>query len=166
MDLTDLDSTLTVVCGLMIVVGVFGVVVPMLPGLLLCWGAVLLWAILSDAGWGRWVVLAVATLIGGVGVAAKYAWPGHRLKQSGVPNLTLFLAGVLGIVGFFVVPVVGLPLGFVLGIFGVEWARQRGAGPAWRSTKKALGAVGLSMLIELGAALLIGVTWVVGLIST
>jgi uncharacterized protein YqgC (DUF456 family) len=161
-DLTDQQSTLIVVCALAIVAGTIGVVVPVLPGLLLSWLGVLAWALLSNAGWGRWIVLSIATFVALAGTAAKYAWPGRRLKQSGVPNLSLVAGGLLGIVGFFVVPVVGLPLGFVVGIWLAELARLKQGRPAWTATKHAVKAVGLSILIELSAALIIAVTWVVG----
>ena len=54
----------------------------------------------------------------------------------------------LGVVGFFVIPVVGLFVGFVLGIYLAE-RRRVGQADAWPSTKAALRAVGLSILIEL-----------------
>lgn len=165
MELTDFHTTIVVLCGLAVVVGIVGVIVPVLPGLLLCWAGVVVWALFGGAGWGRWLVLAIVTVIALTGTAAKYAFPGQRLKQSGVPNFSLFLGGVLGIVGFFVVPVVGLPLGFVLGIFLAEWMRQHAAGPAWRATRQALKAVGLAMLIELAAALIIAVAWVAGVVA-
>jgi hypothetical protein len=53
---------------------------------------------------------------------------------------------VLGIVGFFVVPVVGLFIGFVLGVWLAEMLRLGDSGTAWRSTRHALVAVGLSIL--------------------
>ena len=59
----------------------------------------------------------------------------------------------LGVVGFFVVPVVGLFVGFVLGVYLAERRRVGGAA-AWPSTKEALRAVGLSILIELAAGVL------------
>lgn len=165
MGLTDFQTSLTVLCGLAIAVGVVGVFVPVLPGLLLCWLGVLGWALFTDAGWGRWLVLAIVTVVALAATAAKYAFPGARLKQAGVPNLSLFIGGVLGIVGFFVIPVVGLPLGFVLGIFLAEWLRQRQAGPAWRATRQALAAVGLAMIIEMAAAIIIFVIWVAGVFA-
>ena len=61
MDLSDSGTTVNLVAGLVILVGVLGVVIPVLPGLLLCWAGVLLWALLGDAGSGRWVVLGLAT---------------------------------------------------------------------------------------------------------
>jgi uncharacterized protein len=163
-DLSDTESLVTFVSAIAMVVGVFGVIIPMLPGLALCWLAVLAWALFGGAGPGRWVVLALATLIAVVGIAAKYAWPGRNLKRTGVPNLTLLAGGLLGVVGFFAIPVVGLPLGFVSGVWLAEWVRLGDARLAWPSTKHALKAAGLAMLIELAAALGVALVWVAGLL--
>jgi uncharacterized protein YqgC (DUF456 family) len=166
-DLSDTASSITILCAIAMVVGVFGVIIPMLPGLLLCWCAVLVWAIFGDVeSAGRWGVLAVATVIAAVGIVVKYAWPGRNLKRSGVPNLTLLAGGLLGLVGFFVIPIVGLPIGFVLGVWLAEWRRLGDTTLAWPSTKKALMAAGLAMLIELGTALAIAAVWVAGLAAT
>jgi uncharacterized protein len=166
MDLTDAQGTVTVLCGLAILAGIIGVVVPVLPGLLLSWAAVLAWALLVDRGWGKWVVLGVATGVALAGTVVKYAWPGRNLKRTGVPNRSLFAGGVLGLIGFFVIPVVGLFLGFTLGIWLSERLRLGSSQRAWPSTKQALKAVGLSMLIELAAGLTIGTVWLVGLFVT
>ena len=166
MDLTDTGTTVTVIAGLAIALGVIGVVVPVLPGLLLSWAGVLLWALLGDAsGAVRWGVLALATLVAAIGALVKYLLPGKRLKSAGIPNSALLAGGVLGLIGFFVVPVVGLVLGFVLGVWLVERARL-GPGQAWPSTKQALGAAGLAMLIEFTAGLGVAVVWVFGLLAT
>ncbi|PRY27707.1 DUF456 domain-containing protein [Pseudosporangium ferrugineum] len=165
MDLSDTGTTVTVIAGIAMLAGVLGVVIPVLPGLLLCWAAVLFWALLGDASGGRWVVLALATLVAVGGTVVKYLWPGRRLKSTGVPTSSMLAGGVLGVIGFFVVPVVGLVLGFVLGLFLAERLRL-GPGQAWPSTRQALGAVGLSLLVEFAAALAIAVIWVFGLIAT
>jgi uncharacterized protein YqgC (DUF456 family) len=165
MDLGDTGGTIAVISGLAILAGIIGVLIPVLPGLVLCWLGVLLWALLGGAGAGRWVVLSVATAIAVGGTVIKYLWPGRRLKSTGVPTSTLVAGGVLGLIGFFVVPVVGLVLGFVLGIWLAERARL-GPGRAWPSTKQALAAVGLSMLVELAAALAIALVWGLGLAVT
>jgi len=163
MDLGDSGSTATVVAILAVVVGLVGIIVPVLPGLLLCWAGVLVWALFGDAGWGKWAVLAIATLIAAGGTVFKYAVPGRNLKRAGVPNRTLFIGGLLGLVGFFVVPVVGLVLGFVLGVYLAEHLRLHDSGAAWQSTKHALKATGLSMLIELAAGFAIAATLALGL---
>jgi uncharacterized protein YqgC (DUF456 family) len=140
-----------------------GVVVPILPGLLLIWGSVTAWAIIEQ-GTAAWIVLVIATLVAVASQILKYVLPGRRLRDAGVPTRGILFGTVLGIVGFFVVPVVGLFLGFVAGIYLVERMRLRNHRSAWQSTVHALKAVGLAILIELLAGLLIATTWLAAII--
>ena len=128
----------TLLAGLLIAVGLVGVVVPALPGLLLVVAGIAVWAVPRGDAVG-WTVLGVAVAVVAVGTVAKYALPGSRLRAAGVPGRTLLAGGVLGIVGFFVVPVVGLVLGFVLGVYLAELARRR---PRWGRAVDAGGARG------------------------
>lgn len=158
-------STLTAVVGLVILVGLVGIVVPVLPGLLLSYGAVVVWVLASD-GDSRWVVLAVATVLLVASQVVKYLVPGRRLKQAGVPTRSTLAGVVLGIVGFFAVPVVGLFLGFVLGVYLAELVRLGNHQRAWPSTVHALKAVGVSILVELAAGLLMTAAWVAGVVAS
>ena len=146
--------------GLAIAVGLVGVLVPILPGSVLVMAAILVWAVIESTTTG-WVVFAVAALLLAVGGIVKYAVPGRRLQAAGVPNRTLLAGAALGVVGFFVIPVVGLFAGFVLGVYAAELQRV-GRALAWRTTRSALGAVGISVLIELAAGLLAALTWLAG----
>lgn len=157
-------SPTEILIAVLIAVGIAGIIVPVLPGTVLVLGAILVWALEIGTS-TAWVVFAVATILLAAGTVVKYLVPGRRLKASGVPNRTLLVGGVLAFVGFFVVPVVGLFLGFVLGIYLAERARV-GAARAWPSTTAALKAVLVSILIELVAAALAAATWVVGVVVT
>lgn len=150
-----------IVVGLVILVGLVGIVVPVLPGVIAIFGAILVWAIVTG-GTTAWVVFAIATVLLAISGVIKYSWPGRNMKEAGVPNRALLLGGVLAIVGFFVVPVVGLFAGFVLGVYLSELERLREGKQAWTSTVHALKGVGLSILIELAGALLATCVWVVG----
>lgn len=147
-----------VLVGLAILVGLLGVIVPILPGVILIAGAILVWAIMTG-GAAAWTVFAVCTTFLVISGVIKYTWPGRKLKEAGVPNRSLFIGAVLGIIGFFVVPVVGLFLGFVLGVYLSELQRIQQQKAAWQSTVHALKGVGLSMLIELLGALLAAGVW-------
>jgi uncharacterized protein YqgC (DUF456 family) len=153
-----------VLSGLMVAIGLVGILVAVLPGLLLVWAGVALWCVERGDTRG-WLVLAVATVLTVAGSAVKYLWPGRRLRESGVPWTTLALAGLLGIVGFFVIPVVGLFLGFVLGVYLAEGLRHRHLGRAWPSTRRALAAVGWSIVIELLTGLLVTGTWIAAVVT-
>jgi uncharacterized protein YqgC (DUF456 family) len=150
--------------GLAIAVGLVGVVVPVLPGLLLVLGAILVWALTRQDEVG-WVVFAVAALLFVLGQVAKYVLPGRRLREAGIPTSTMVVGALLAVVGFFVVPVIGLVIGFVVGVLLAEIARTGALGTAWTSTVHAIKAAGWSMLIELGAGLLMAAAWVAGLLA-
>ncbi|TRW43553.1 DUF456 domain-containing protein [Georgenia yuyongxinii] len=151
--------------GAVILVGLVGAVVQLYPGALLVLGAVGVWGVVTGGvvGWSVLVIAALAVL--GTGVA-KYLLAGRYLTRAGVPGRTLLVGGVLGVVGFFVVPVVGLPLGFVLGVFLAELGRRRNQGEAWRATVVAMKATGLTILIELAGALVATGAWGIGLLLT
>ncbi len=153
------------VVGLVIALGLVGVVVPILPGALLVLAAIGVWATV-EGGAAAWTVFAVAATLIVATQVLKYTVPQRRMRDTGVPRATLFVGAVLGIVGFFVIPVLGLVIGFVLGVFAAEWRRHATASTAWVSTKAALRAVGLSILIELSGALLAALSWLAGVLVT
>ena len=153
-----------VLVGLAIAVGIAGVVVPVLPGALLVWAAILVWA-LAESTATAWGVFALATGATGGAQVVKYLVPGRRLRDAGVPRRSMVAGVVLAIVGFFVVPVAGLFLGFPLGVYLEERRRLRAHAAAWASTTHALRAVGLSIAIELAATLLAATAWLVAVLA-
>lgn len=141
--------------------GLVGVILPILPGVLLIFGAIAVWAFVEGTTTG-WVVLGIATALLVLTGIIKYTWPGKQMKEAGVPILSIVVGVVLGIVGFFVIPVIGLIIGFILGTFLAELVRLKDVQVAMRATWHATKAVGLSLLIEMGGALLAVGVWVLG----
>lgn len=147
-----------------VVVGLIGIVVPLLPGTLLVLLGIGVWAL--DAGDRTgWLVLGAAAVVLALGAVLKYVVPGRRLKDAGIPSSTQWTGVAFGAVGFFVVPVVGLFLGFVLGMYVAE-RRRVGAAAAGPTTRAALRAVGLSVLIELVAGVLAAGIWLGAVVAT
>lgn len=155
-------STIVVISGLFMMVGLIGVVLPVLPGLLLVWVGVLLWTLAEDAG-AAWWVLGVVTALYVVGVVVEYLVPGQRMRRAGVRTGTLVLAVLLAIVMGILIPVIGALVGFPLGIYLVQRVRRGSHQEAVRATGDALRAIGLNILIELCTALLMITTWVLAL---
>ena len=159
------DDTWLVLPPLLILAGIVGIIVPVLPGLLLTVLGLLVWALTENSVTG-WVVLALGLLVGLTGAVLQYLVPGRRMKRQGVRTSTLALAVLLAVVGFFVIPVVGAVVGFVLGIWLVESGRGargrrrgRGRGTPSSPSSRAWG-------IELAAALGVAGLYVVGLLVT
>ena len=147
-----------VLIAILMLVGTAGIVLPVLPGLLLVWGAAVLW-VFETQSQVAWIVLAVVTVAYAAGLAGQYVFPGRRMRTAGVGTMTIVLALVAGVVGFFVIPVIGGPLAFVGAVYAVERVKYREHPQAWAATKHAVRAVVLSMGIELAAALVIMATW-------
>jgi uncharacterized protein YqgC (DUF456 family) len=154
-----------VLVALAIAVGLVGIVVPLLPGTLLVFGAIAVWAFVEN-NVPAWVTLGVATLLLAAATLIKYLWPMRRMRAADVRTLSLAVGAMLGIIGFFVIPVLGLVIGFVLGVYLAELANRRDRRVAWTSTKHAVKGVALSVGVELAGALLATVAWVAGVYLT
>ncbi|MDT5363906.1 MAG: uncharacterized protein QOC69_5668 [Mycobacterium sp.] len=149
-----------VLVALAIAVGLVGILVPLLPGTVLVFGAIAVWAFFERTT-VAWVTLGIVTALLAATLLIKYLWPMRRMRSADVRTSSLFAGAVLGIIGFFVVPVLGLVIGFVLGVYLAELANRRDQRLAWTSTVHAIKGVVLSVGVELAGGLLATVVWVV-----
>lgn len=141
-----------------LVVAATGIIVPVLPGTVLALGAFLVWALVTG-GASAWGAFAIIVLVIGVGQVLKYLLPHRSMTAAGVPGRSILVGGVAAIVGFFVIPFVGLIVGFIGGLYLAEQVRLRDWNLAKDSTWAAMKATGFSILIELGALLLAATVW-------
>ncbi|MCU1517442.1 MAG: hypothetical protein JWQ75_2163 [Pseudarthrobacter sp.] len=157
------ETVVTVLCGLAILVGVAGTIIPVLPGSFLIGLSLLAWAIWGGAGTAGWVVFAVGMVFVLAGMAASAVLTGRKLKEHRIPSRSVVVGLVAGVAGMFVIPVVGLFVGFAAGLLISELVRTRSLGTATTTSWAALKATGLGMLAEFGLACLAASTWVIGL---
>lgn len=151
----------TAVAAVLLAVGCLGIVVPVLPGSLLVVAGLAVWAFSVRATEG-WVVLAVGSVLALAGMAASAVLTGTRLKRRQIPNRSLLFAAVGAVVGLFLIPVVGVVVGFLVGLVLSETARQRDLRTALGSSWVALKAAGLGIVVELGCALTASAVFVLG----
>ena len=157
----DPDLLVTIAAALVIAVGLTGIVVPGLPGSILIIVALLGWAfgVQSPAGWWAFGIGAVLLV---AGMLSSAFLTGRRLKQRQIPTRSVVAGVGVGIVGMFVIPAVGLFVGFALGLLLSEWLRKRDLATAWSSSWAALKAMGIGILVELALALTAGGIWGAG----
>lgn len=159
------DGELVAVVAVAMVVGALGTVVPLLPGLALVWGAGLVYGLVQGfeavgiVAFGLMTVLAVAAAVAG------YVVPQRRAAGAGASGTSMWLGVVGAVVGFFVVPIVGLPLGGVLGVYVGEHLRTRDARVAWRATRATVVGFGVAALIQFAAALAMIALWVAWVVA-
>lgn len=155
----------------LILLGLVGVILPLVPGPLLIWLGALVWAWGDGFARVNWVVLAV------LGVLAALAWASDILlttamsRRSGVSWKAIGGAVVGGLVGGLLlveIPIIGTLfgalVGAMLGMLVVEWLDKRNLRRALRATwsylVSSLAASALEIVI---AAAMIGIfVWQTG----
>ena len=159
-------SETEVVLALVMLAGLVGVLVPVLPGLLLIGGAAIAWAVVDDPGSLGWAAVVVIVVIGVVGLVAPSWLSARRARGAGLPAWVM-VAGVVGaIVGFFAIPVVGALLGWPAGVFVAELVRRRRTAPAWRSTVEALKGLGMGLVVQFVAGVVMIAVWALAAVAT
>lgn len=161
MDTTTFEAIVSVVAGLLLVVGVFGTIFPILPGSILTIITLLVWAWLvgSTVSWTAGLIGVVLALIG---MSASLVLTGRKMRREQIPNGPVVVGVVVGVVGMFLIPVVGLFLGFALGLLLAELVRRRDLAAAGRSSWEAMKSMGLGMLLEFVCASLATSVFVIG----
>ncbi|PWH06363.1 DUF456 domain-containing protein [Brachybacterium endophyticum] len=147
MDSLTVQIIVTVVVAIAYAAGLTGIVLPILPGSITILIASLVWAIVLG-GW-TWLAFALIAVLCIVGMICSYVMTGRRLKQHEVPTWPIVVGVLAGIVGIFVIPFLGLPIGFVIGLYGSEWYRRRDLKLAWQSSWVAIKAFGIGVMLEL-----------------
>lgn len=131
------------------------------PGAFILLVGMLIWGAVMDTLNGAFAMyFTLAGLITFVFMVVKYLWAGRFMKRQGISNSSLVIGAVVGIVGFFAIPVVGLFIGFIFGVYLAEYRKDRGL--AWIRTKIALKGVLLTIMLESLAILLAAGVWTVG----
>ncbi len=149
------------------VVGLIGIILPIIPGVGFVWLAMLGYAIAEQFTTIDPISFTVLTILGAIGVSADL-WMSQVGAKIGGASIWSLLSGVLlgligAIVGFVFLGIGAVPgaiLGAILGVFLAEWYRRKD----WREAFKAGGGwlVGctLSGVVQLLIALLMMVIFV------
>jgi len=153
------DVVITGLVLVVLVVGLLGTVIPVLPGILLMWGGVVAYGF--GVGFGPVGIGAVitATLLSGFAVALGFVLPKRLADDSGASGVSQLAAVVGGIIGFFVIPVVGIIVGALAGIALAEYLDKDDWALARRSTIAVAKGFGLSALLQIAIGFVILIVW-------
>lgn len=159
----DWDVFATVIAGILLVVAAVGVLYPVLPGSPVAIATLLVWALVVGS-WAAWAAAVVGALLCTAGWAASYVLTGRRLKQLEVPWWSVAVAAVAGVVGMVLIPVVGIFVGFAVGLLLSEAIRHRDLGRALHYSVETLKAMGKGVVVEFALLCTAAAVWSVGVI--
>ncbi len=157
---------LEIVVLAVMLIGLFGLLTTVIPGLVIIWAAALVYGVVSGfhlAGVLIFIVLTIAMIAGSL---ADNVLMGASARRTGASWLAIAVSLVLGIVGTLVLPPFGGLLGALLGIFAVEMFRLRDWRQAWVSTRGMAAGCGLAVLVRFGIGIgmiLLWMLWAFGI---
>lgn len=143
-----------------LLVGLFGLVVPVFPGLTVMWIATLIYALIQNAadkmtGWD-WFAFVIITLLMIGGNIADNIIIARKMRDNYIPWSSILIAFAAGILAsFFFTPLVGLAAA-PLALFLAEQYRLKNRDDAWKSTKAYMVGWGWAF----GARFIIGMTMI------
>ena len=153
------DLLWTVIVAVAMVLGLFGVVLPVLPGLVLIWGAAVVYGLIVGFNTIGWVVIAILSALTVVSIVKGFVIPRRAAVDSGASTRAQVGAVVGGLIGFFIIPVFGLIIGALAGLVLVEYQLKGDWNAAMTAAKGTARGFGISVLIDLCLGIVMIVTW-------
>ena len=153
------DVGMTILVAVVMVIGFMGTVIPVLPGLALIWAAALVYGFVVGFGALGVVVMVVLSALVVVGFVMSFLVPKRMADGHDVSRWSQLVAAVGAIIGFFVIPVVGVIVGALIGLLIAEYLNQGDWKQAWGATVVVAKGFGLSALIDMGLATIMIALW-------
>ena len=156
-----LNLSLNIFIYLIMAVGLFGMVLPIYPGVVIIWAAVLLHGLVTSfATLEIWVLLIISLLMIG-GTLVDNLLMGGKARQAGASWISIGGALLGGLIGTFAFP----PLGGIIAaptlLFLLEYARIRDSNEALDITKGLLSGWGLAFVARFLIGLVMIIVWAV-----
>ena len=144
-------------------VGLFGLIIPVFPGLTVIWLATLVFAIVQSAsglmGWVDWLLFAIITLLMIGGNIVDNIIIASKMRGHEIPWKTILLCYAIGIlVSLFLTPLAGL-VASPLSLLGLEYLRFRDKKLAFESAKVFMIGWGAAFAARFGIGILMVIFW-------
>ncbi len=156
-----IETSIRIISLLVMLAGLFGLVIPIFPGIIIIWLGALAYGLAAGFGTlGAWMFVFI-TLLAIAGMLVDNVLMGAGAKQSGASWLGLGIALVGFFVGSLIVPVLGGLLLGPLALFGYEYYRHRNRDKALETVKGLATGWGLSFLARFGIGIVMIVLWAI-----
>lgn len=142
-------------------VGLFGLIVPIFPGLVVIWLAGLGFGIVSGFSTLGWVMFALMTILMVIGNLADNVLMGAKARQGGASWVSIGLALVAGVIGSLAWPPIGGLLTAPLALFLAEYMRRRNWQDSWKATSGLMVGCGWSFIIRFIIGVIMTGLWMI-----
>jgi uncharacterized protein YqgC (DUF456 family) len=157
------DVLVSILSGVLMLIGLLGTVLPVLPDLPLVWVAALGYGLL--VGWGDHgaLLFGLISVLGVIGILSEIWVSGAGARRGGASFLST-LGGIgLGLAGLLVAGPIGLVVGMLAGTFVLEYVRHQDVDLALRATLGIGLGYGVSIVVKFMLGTVMIGLWIVWL---
>lgn len=159
-DLPDwLNISIFALTQLMMLVGLFGLVVPVYPGLVVMWLAALGYGVVAGFTTLGWVLFAVITVLMLAGTVVDNIFMGAGARKGGAAWSTIGLGFLAGILGTLIFPPIGGVIAAPLAVLLLEYRHQGDWNKAWLALRGLATGFGWSVVVRFGIGVLVMLVW-------
>ncbi len=142
-------------------VGLFGLIVPIFPGITVIWLAALGYGVVTGFSTLGWVLFAVITVLLIVGVTIDNVLMGAKARKEGAAWSSLALGWLAGILGTIIFPPIGGIIAAPLVVLLLEYVRLRDINKALASLRGLAIGWGASFVVRIFIGLAMIGIWLV-----
>lgn len=159
--MTSYEPLLFALVLIAMIVGLLGLTVPVFPGLFVIWLAAFIYGLITGFNTLGLVLFIFITLLTVAGSLVDNVLMGAKARESGAAWISITIGMVAGIVGSFVVPIIGGPVASLLGLFLAEYYRRRNRQEAWDTTRSMAIGCGWAFIARFGMGIVMIVLWLI-----
>lgn len=149
-----------IILGIM-TVGLLGLVIPIIPGLVIIWLASLAYGLGVGFQTPGWIFFTILTIIMAVGSLVDNLVMGQQAHKTGASWLSVLLAMLVGVIGTFILPIIGGFIGALSALFLSEWIRRKNWREAMTATTGWAVGCGWAIVIRFALGLLMIGIWII-----
>lgn len=155
-----LETSITVITGVVMFFGLIGLIVPIFPGLVIIWIAALAFGLVSGfTTWG-WVLFGIMTVLMVIGNTVDGVLMGAKALEYGASKRSIVLTLVIAIIVSLILSPIGGLLSAPLALFWLEKANGHSSEKAWAITRGLMTGWGWAFVIRFGIGVVMIVLWV------
>lgn len=160
-----ISSSIFWITLVIMLVGLFGLIVPIFPGVTVIWLAALVYGVITGFTTLGWALMAVLTVLFIAGVTIDNVLMGAKARKEGAAWLSLALGWLAGIVGTILLPPVGGFIAAPLMVLLLEYLRQRDFNKALLTLRGLAIGFGASFVVRFFIGLVMIAVWLVWTIA-
>jgi hypothetical protein len=140
-------------------IGLFGSLIPIFPGLAIMWFSALGYGIANGFSTVGIIVFIILTILAVVGTLIDNLMMGAGARQGGASWLTILVALTAGVLGTFLYPPIGGIIAAPLAVLLLEYIRLRDINQAWLALRGLATGWGLSYIVRFIIGIIMMVLW-------